>query len=160
MNATYQLLKTPIGILKIEGDEIGITKVWFTEKDEPTGDIAPSRIVEIAVQQLSEYFEGNRRQFDFPLHLIGTTFQQKVWQQLSQIPYGKTCSYGDIAKSFHQPNLSRAVGMANGKNPIGIVVPCHRVIGETGKLTGYAGGLWRKQWLLEHESQSTTLQLF
>jgi methylated-DNA-[protein]-cysteine S-methyltransferase len=156
----FQCLETPIGWLKIEGNETAVTKIWFEEPEPPSSDCPPNSAIEKAYAQLSEYFEGKRTSFDFAVQLNGTPFQQKVWEALRHIPYGQTRSYGDIAKSFQQPNLSRAIGMANGKNPICIVIPCHRVIGENGKLTGYAGGLWRKQWLLEHESKSTTPKLF
>jgi methylated-DNA-[protein]-cysteine S-methyltransferase len=102
-------------------------------------------------QQLNEYFAGTLIEFNLPIQLHGTAFQQKVWKVLKTIPYGVTMSYGELAKQLNQPNASRAVGLANGKNPVSIVVPCHRVIGANGKLTGYGGGIERKQWLLSHE---------
>jgi methylated-DNA-[protein]-cysteine S-methyltransferase len=102
-------------------------------------------------QQLNEYFAGTLTEFDLPIQLHGTEFQQKVWEVLKTIPYGITMSYGELAKQLNQPNASRAVGLANGKNPVSIVVPCHRVIGAHGKLTGYGGGIERKHWLLSHE---------
>jgi methylated-DNA-[protein]-cysteine S-methyltransferase len=102
-------------------------------------------------QQLNEYFAGTLIEFNLPIQLHGTAFQQKVWEVLKTIPYGVTMSYGELAKQLNQPNASRAVGLANGKNPVSIVVPCHRVIGANGKLTGYGGGIERKQWLLSHE---------
>jgi methylated-DNA-[protein]-cysteine S-methyltransferase len=102
-------------------------------------------------QQLTEYFAGTLTEFDLPIQLHGTAFQQRVWEVLKTIPYGVTISYGELAQQIEQPNASRAVGLANGKNPISIVVPCHRVIGANGKLTGYGGGIERKQWLLNHE---------
>lgn len=102
-------------------------------------------------QQLNEYFAGSLMEFELPIQLHGTAFQQKVWEVLKTIPYGVTMSYGELAKQINQPNASRAVGLANGKNPVSIVVPCHRVIGANGKLTGYGGGIERKQWLLNHE---------
>jgi methylated-DNA-[protein]-cysteine S-methyltransferase len=102
-------------------------------------------------RQLDEYFAGTLTEFDLPIQLHGTEFQQKVWEVLKTIPYGVTMSYGELAKQLNQPNASRAVGLANGKNPVSIVVPCHRVIGANGKLTGYGGGIERKQWLLSHE---------
>lgn len=101
--------------------------------------------------QLTEYFAGTLTEFDLPIQLHGTAFQQRVWEVLKTIPYGMTISYGELAQQIDQPNASRAVGLANGKNPISIVVPCHRVIGANGKLTGYGGGIERKQWLLNHE---------
>jgi methylated-DNA-[protein]-cysteine S-methyltransferase len=102
-------------------------------------------------RQLDEYFTGELTEFDLPIQLRGTDFQQRVWEVLKTIPYGVTMSYGELAKQLNQPNASRAVGLANGKNPVSIVVPCHRVIGVNGKLTGYGGGVERKQWLLSHE---------
>lgn len=104
-----------------------------------------------AKQQLTAYFAGTLTDFDLPLELFGTTFQQKVWETLKTIPYGTTISYGELAQQLGQPTASRAVGLANGRNPVSIVVPCHRVIGANGKLTGYGGGIERKQWLLNHE---------
>jgi methylated-DNA-[protein]-cysteine S-methyltransferase len=102
-------------------------------------------------RQLSEYFAGSRRTFELPLRLEGTAFQQRVWRELTEIPYGETWSYGQLATRIGKPSASRAVGLANGRNPISILVPCHRVIGADGSLTGYGGGLERKQWLLAHE---------
>ena len=102
-------------------------------------------------QQLRAYFAGTLTKFDLPLKLQGTIFQQRVWEALKTIPYGTTMSYGELAKAFGQPNAFRAVGLANGRNPVSIVVPCHRVIAANGKLTGYGGGIERKQWLLNHE---------
>jgi methylated-DNA-[protein]-cysteine S-methyltransferase len=102
-------------------------------------------------QQLTAYFEGTLTDFDLPLQIAGTIFQQRVWEALKTIPYGTTLSYGELAQQIGQPTASRAVGLANGRNPVSIVVPCHRVIGANGKLTGYGGGIERKQWLLNHE---------
>jgi methylated-DNA-[protein]-cysteine S-methyltransferase len=113
-----------------------------------------------AVSQLQEYFEGKRTQFDFKMNPQGTEFQQKVWKGLLQIPYGKTMSYLDLAKQLGDVKAIRAVASANGKNPLWIVVPCHRVIGTDGSLTGYAGGLWRKKWLLELENPTLQQSLF
>ena len=113
-----------------------------------------------AVTELNDYFQGKRTHFDFKLNPKGTEFQQKVWQALLEIPYGKTCSYMDLSKKLGDVKAIRAVASANGKNPLWIVVPCHRVIGTDGSLTGYAGGLWRKKWLLEHESPSGQQTLF
>jgi methylated-DNA-[protein]-cysteine S-methyltransferase len=110
--------------------------------------------------KLQEYFEGKRTHFSFPLHFIGTDFQQKVWDELSKIPFGTTYSYLDLAKKVGDIKAVRAVAAANAKNPLWIVIPCHRVIGSDGSLTGYAGGLWRKKWLLEHEKPSNQKSLF
>ena len=107
-----------------------------------------------------KYFEGKRNQFDLNLNPAGTDFQKKVWNELLQIPYGKTCSYLDIAKRLGDPKSIRAAATANGKNPLWIVIPCHRVIGSDGSLTGYAGGLWRKKWLLDHENPVKQTSLF
>lgn len=118
---------------------------------ELTEEIA--EILQLGLSQLTEYFEKNRTEFTLPLAADGTEFQQQVWQQLRQIPYGGHCSYGDIANAIARPKAVRAVGAANGRNPLAIVVPCHRVIGQNGSMTGYAGGLSRKIWLLNHENR-------
>ena len=112
---------------------------------------AAAGVLALAARQLREYFSGSRRSFDVPLRLVGTKFQRRVWQGLTEIPFGKTWSYGQLAKRLDNPNACRAVGLANGRNPIAIIVPCHRVIGADGTLTGFGGGLNRKQWLLAHE---------
>ncbi len=124
------------------------------EKREPQGDALAGEqipVLKAAARQLEEYFAGDRRDFDLPVALHGTAFQRKVWEQLQGIPCGETLSYGQLAKRIRQPSASRAVGLANGRNPVSIVIPCHRVIGADGSLTGYGGGIERKQWLLEHE---------
>ena len=110
--------------------------------------------------QLDDYFEGNLKSFDLETDLQGTDFQLSVWKYLLSIPYGKTVSYLDIARYLKNPKTIRAVGKANGSNPVSIIVPCHRVIGRDGSLTGYAGGIWRKKWLLDHELRSNQLSLF
>jgi methylated-DNA-[protein]-cysteine S-methyltransferase len=117
-------------------------------------------ILKEAVSQLQAYFEGNRTQFDFKMNPKGTEFQQKVWKGLCKIPFGKTMSYFELAKQLGDVKAIRAIASANGKNPLWIVVPCHRVIGTDGSLTGYAGGLYQKKWLLEHESPTTQQSLF
>lgn len=144
-----ECLQTPIGELQINANNCGIEQIFY----EPQSDFKtkPNAITQQAKQQLAEYFSGQRQQFDLPLAAQGTEFQKTVWVQLSQIPFGITRSYGEIASKINKPKASRAVGAANGKNPIPIVVPCHRVIGANGHLTGFAGGLTAKQWLLEHE---------
>ncbi|GAA0854675.1 methylated-DNA--[protein]-cysteine S-methyltransferase [Aliiglaciecola litoralis] len=146
-----QYLDTPIGTLEIAADDTSVRSIYFVQKrqDSPLGN----DITQLALDQLAAYFNGQRQQFSLPLGALGTAFQQQVWLQLSDIPYGSTCSYADIARQLNNPKAVRAVGAANGKNPISIVVPCHRVIGANGKLTGYAGGLDRKSWLLRHEQQ-------
>jgi methylated-DNA-[protein]-cysteine S-methyltransferase len=117
-------------------------------------------VLKECVAQLIEYFDGKRQIFDFRINQCGTVFQQKVWQELENIPFGKTISYLELAKKLGDPKVIRAAASANGKNKLWIVVPCHRVIGSDGSLTGYAGGLWRKKWLLAHESNTEQLQLF
>lgn len=151
-------INSPLGIIKIQGDENGISIISVLSEGELSTKI-PKELQE-AVSQLQEYFERKRKDFDFKLNPKGTNFQQKVWQELLNIPYGKTISYLDLSKKLGDVKAIRAVASANGKNPIWIVVPCHRVIGTDGSLTGYAGGLWRKKWLLEHEIPSHQQSLF
>lgn len=145
-------LETPIGWLKIEGNDIGITAITYVEED-PGEEVPIYPPLEEARDQLKEYFAGNRKEFDLSLAPEGTSFQTTVWNALLGVPFGKTASYGDIAHAIRNEKAVRAVGAANGRNPISIVVPCHRVIGSSGKLTGYAGEVWRKRWLLEHEAK-------
>ncbi|MEO6348424.1 MAG: methylated-DNA--[protein]-cysteine S-methyltransferase [Aquaticitalea sp.] len=145
------IIKSPLGSTKIVGSEDGIASISILNSDEKETDIIPVEL-EDCVHQLNEYFEGQRTQFDLTLNPDGTEFQQKVWHALQKIPYGKTLSYLELSKQLGDVKAIRAVANANGKNPLWIVVPCHRVIGSDGSLTGYAGGLHRKQWLLAHES--------
>lgn len=151
-------INTPLGIAQITGTEKGISQISVADEGQVSVEIPT--VLQEAVTQLSEYFQGNRTHFDFKLNPKGTEFQQKVWQALLEIPFGKTCSYMDLSKKLGDVKAIRAVASANGKNPLWIVVPCHRVIGTDGSLTGYAGGLWRKKWLLEHESPSGQQILF
>ncbi|MFK6999584.1 methylated-DNA--[protein]-cysteine S-methyltransferase [Flavobacterium oreochromis] len=151
-------IHSPLGITKIEGDENGIATISVLSEGILSEEI-PEELQE-AVSQLKEYFDGNRNFFSFKLNPKGTEFQKKVWQELVKIPFGKTISYLDLAKKLGDVKAIRAVASANGKNPLWIVVPCHRVIGTDGSLTGYAGGLWRKKWLLDHESNSKQQILF
>lgn len=151
-------IKTPLGITKIIGDENGISVISVADEGEISTTIPA--VLQEAVNQLNDYFEGKRIDFDFKLNPKGTEFQQKVWKGLLEIPFGKTCSYMDLSKKLGDVKAIRAVASANGKNPLWIVVPCHRVIGTDGSLTGYAGGLWRKKWLLEHENPTTQQSLF
>ncbi|RYJ53341.1 methylated-DNA--[protein]-cysteine S-methyltransferase [Flavobacterium petrolei] len=151
-------IKTPLGIATIIGDENGISVISVSDKGEISTAIPA--VLKEAVTQLNDYFEGKRTDFDFTLNPKGTEFQQKVWQGLLEIPFGKTCSYMDLSKKLGDVKAIRAVASANGKNPLWIVVPCHRVIGTDGSLTGYAGGLWRKKWLLEHENPTNQQSLF
>jgi methylated-DNA-[protein]-cysteine S-methyltransferase len=153
------IINTPLGITEIQGDENGISKIYIRNEDVKITSKIPSELKEAAIQ-LQEYFEGKRTHFTFLLHPSGTEFQKKVWQELLNIPFGKTCSYLELSKKLGDVKAIRAVAAANGKNPLWIVVPCHRVIGSDGSLTGYAGGLWRKKWLLEHENPSVQKTLF
>ncbi|NVD08703.1 methylated-DNA--[protein]-cysteine S-methyltransferase [Vibrio sp. JPW-9-11-11] len=146
---------SPLGDMTLQANEHGLLGAWFethTTQPEKLGDYAPDNPILLqAVQELQEYFTGQRQQFTLPLAAVGTPFQQQVWQALTQIPFGHTWSYQDIAEAIGKPKAVRAVGLANGKNPISIIVPCHRVIGKNGKLTGYAGGVERKAKLLALE---------
>lgn len=141
-------MDTPIGQLKVIANDDAVIEVVF-DSSPTIGE--SNEVVELALNQLSEYFAGTRQVFELPLGAKGTDFRQQVWQQLCEIPYGQTVSYSDIANGIEKPKAVRAVGAANGANPIAVVVPCHRVIGKNGTLTGYAGGLDRKQWLLQFE---------
>lgn len=154
---TYTYVDCPIGRLLLHADGAVLTGLYTDVEGRPprgmatwTEDPSAGPLPETA-RQLGEYFAGKRREFDLPLRLDGTSFQQRVWRVLLEIPYGATWSYGELAKRIDNPNASRAVGLANGRNPISILVPCHRVIGADGSLTGYGGGLERKRWLLAHE---------
>lgn len=151
-------IESPLGITKVVGDANGITEISVLSEGKKTTKIPDS--LKECVAQLQEYFRGERKEFDFKINPQGTEFQQKVWQELLNIPFGKTLSYLDLSKKMGDVKAIRAVASANGKNPLWIVVPCHRVIGTNGSLTGYAGGLWRKKWLLEHESPSEQQSLF
>ncbi|GGD16307.1 methylated-DNA--[protein]-cysteine S-methyltransferase [Hyunsoonleella pacifica] len=153
------IIKTPIGFTKIIGSADGICSVTILNSEETTTDIIPEVLEDCAIQ-LNEYFEGSRKEFQLKLDIKGTDFQKKIWKLLQNIPYSKTMSYLELAKAFGDVKAIRAVASANGKNPLWIIIPCHRVIGSDGSLTGYAGGLHRKQWLLEHESPYKQQSLF
>lgn len=152
-------IKTPIGITKIVGDTNGICSVSILNSNEEVSVIIPEELQD-CVYQLKEYFNGEREHFSIKLNPQGTEFQKRVWEELQIIPYGKTLSYLELSKQLGDLKAIRAVANANGKNPLWIIVPCHRVIGSDGSLTGYAGGLHRKQWLLEHESPYKQQSLF
>ncbi|RKN82660.1 methylated-DNA--[protein]-cysteine S-methyltransferase [Ulvibacterium marinum] len=152
-------IKTPLGVAKLEGDAKGLSSITVLDTDEETAEVIPE-ILEDAVYQLQEYFEGRRKSFSLTLNPEGTDFQKKVWKALQEIPYGKTVSYLKLSKTLGDVKAIRAVAAANGKNPLWIVVPCHRVIGSDGSLVGYAGGLHRKKWLLNHESPAKQQSLF
>jgi methylated-DNA-[protein]-cysteine S-methyltransferase len=155
MNA-FSYFESPIGRLLLTSDGTALTGLYMepSRKAQCTDgwiedvSVAP---LSATVRQLTEYFDGTRREFDLPLRLHGTVFQTRVWRELTEIPYGQTWSYGQLAQRIDKPSASRAVGLANGRNPISILVPCHRVIGADGSLTGYGGGIERKRWLLVHE---------
>lgn len=157
METAYIL--TPLGITKLEGTADGLSAISVLDSEETLTDVIPE-VLEDAVYQLQEYFEGQRETFNLQLNLQGTPFQQGVWEELLKIPYGKTMSYLELSKKLDNVKAIRAVAAANGKNPLWIIVPCHRVIGSDGSLTGYAGGLHRKKWLLEHESPVKQQSLF
>ena len=140
-----------IGPFEIVGTDEGIVTIRFNTDPLVTDNNLPPSMTE-CLQQLDEYFKGRRQKFDVPLLLEGTDFQKAVWRQLQKIPFGQTASYGDVARAIDRPKAYRAVGNANNKNPVPLIVPCHRVIGSDGKLIGFGGGIWRKQWLLDHES--------
>jgi methylated-DNA-[protein]-cysteine S-methyltransferase len=150
VNASYvAYYASPIGLIEIGGAAEHIVSLYFVDQQSP--DTKSCDTVEAAARQVGEYFEGTRREFELPLHLEGTAFQEQVWRQLLTVPYGQAATYQDIANAIGRPKAVRAVGAANGQNPISILVPCHRIIGSGGKLVGYGGGLWRKEWLLRHE---------
>jgi methylated-DNA-[protein]-cysteine S-methyltransferase len=152
-------LKTPLGIAEIHGNEAGISKILITGETSVPSEEIPEELKD-AVLQLEAYFKGELKEFSLKLNPEGTPFQKKVWEALKEIPYGETCSYLELSKNLEDVKAIRAVAAANGKNPLWIVIPCHRVIGSDGSLTGYAGGLWRKKWLLDFENPPNQLQLF
>ncbi|RLT38786.1 MAG: methylated-DNA--[protein]-cysteine S-methyltransferase [Chloroflexi bacterium] len=171
MTTYYDTLDTPVGLLFLAGTEHGVSHVGFmdgegdllanvTRLEFETGETPVRGGPECHElrRQLTEYFASKRRDFELPLAPTGTDWQRKVWHALSRIPHGETVSYGTIATRLGRPSASRAVGAANGRNPIAIVVPCHRVVGSDGTLTGYAGGMHRKQWLLAHEGVRLALE--
>ena len=155
--ATYY--QSPLGLLRIAGTDTYINEISFVDTLDGTGkgnlDLQGpvSPLVIQCIEQLIQYFQGQRRVFDFPIHQSGTDFQQKVWAELSSIPFGKTLSYLDMSRRLGDTKAIRAAASANGKNHVAIVVPCHRVIGSKRDLVGYGGGLWRKRWLLDHETK-------
>ncbi|MDT0642115.1 methylated-DNA--[protein]-cysteine S-methyltransferase [Zunongwangia sp. F363] len=153
------ILNTPVGLAEIKGDENGISEIKIIEKQKELSSNIPEVLLP-AILQLNEYFEGKRKKFNLKLNPSGTNFQKKVWKALQEIPYGKTLSYLELSKQLGDIKAIRAVASANGKNPLWIVIPCHRVIGSDGSLTGYAGGVQRKKWLLEHENPPVQQSLF
>jgi methylated-DNA-[protein]-cysteine S-methyltransferase len=148
----YDSLETPIGFVRVEANNSGICAIGFQELASESN---PCLLTDTAIQQLRSYFQGELMEFSIPLLPIGTSFEKLVWNELTKIPYGETCSYLDIANRMNNPKAIRAIGRANGANPIAIVIPCHRVVGADGTLVGYSGELWRKRWLLDHEARAT-----
>ncbi|TXE19024.1 methylated-DNA--[protein]-cysteine S-methyltransferase [Psychroserpens burtonensis] len=153
------IIKSPLGYTKIIGDNRGISQVTILNSEEKETDIIPTELEDCAIQ-LREYFEGTRTTFDLKLNPEGTDFQKVIWELLQEIPFGKTISYLQLSKRLGDVNAIRAIANAIGKNPLWIIVPCHRVIGSDGRLTGYAGGLHRKKWLIEHENPYKQQTLF
>ena len=152
-------IDSPVGPLHLFAHEEGLTAMYMNVQryELPQGEPGTNALLERTKQELQEYFDGTRQEFSIPLDPQGTKFQKSVWAELMNIPFGKTISYGELAKRLGDPLLTRAVGTANGANPISIIIPCHRVIGANGHLTGYGGGIERKRWLLDHEAED---QLF
>jgi methylated-DNA-[protein]-cysteine S-methyltransferase len=153
MNKSYSIdYDSPIGTLELVSNEEAVTSIMFVDRDDDFKQ--PASVPQVLLdcyEQLHEYFEGKRQHFTFRYVYSGTPFQQTVWDSLTEIAYAQTASYQQIANTIKNEKAIRAVGSANGKNKLSIVIPCHRIIGSNGKLTGYAGGLWRKEWLLNHE---------
>ena len=146
------IVQTPLGGMELVSDGTALVRACFVEQTNREAS-GTDEIEQLAVRQLGEYFDGQRTEFTVPLKPSGTPFQRMVWEQLEHIPYGQTISYGEVAAAIGKPQAARAVGMACGRNPIWIFLPCHRVVGRNGELTGYAGGLMRKRWLLDWERQ-------
>lgn len=156
----YDYLETPLGELELTSSSDYLLSALFVKTEKNVLDKQPvlySPINEEAKKQLTAYFKKDITQFNLPLHPAGTDFQKSVWNELTKIPFGTTISYLSLAKKLGDPNSIRAAASANGKNPITIIIPCHRVIGADGKLVGYSGDMWRKQWLLDHESNQEKL---
>lgn len=147
--------QSPIGVIEIVGTKEAIVSILFTDADVVRDGLTDStvQVVKDCYKELDEYFNGTRKEFTVPYRNEGTEFRRNVWQALTEIPYAQTASYRDIACSIGNEKAVRAVGTANGKNKLSIIIPCHRIIGSNGTLTGYAGGLWRKEWLLAHEQK-------
>lgn len=150
MNTFNDFLKCEVGVLKIVADDKNLKEVIFLDKVNEKA--SRNEITALTIEQLSEYFSGKRKEFNIPLEPIGTDFQKKVWKELTNIPFGTSVSYLLMAERLGDPKVIRAAASANSRNPISIIIPCHRVIGSDGSLTGYAGGLQRKEWLLRHEN--------
>lgn len=156
IEAMKSYYKSPVGTILIEGDEKGLSKLIFAD-DIGNDSIDDNGMASLWTNQLDEYFNHRREYFELELNLKGTAFQLRVWEELLKIPFGTTVSYKELSMRLGNLKAIRAVAAANGANPVSIIIPCHRVIGSDGSLTGYGGGLWRKQWLLEHESRNILL---
>ena len=153
---TNAFVETPLGLVRVTGNDAGVSVISCINSLPHENQLSTqlddqAEPVQLAIDQLEEYFAGTRRAFNFPMTPVGTVFQQAVWRALLTVPFGTTLSYLTLARQLGDEKAIRAVAAANGRNPLWVVVPCHRIIGSNGSLTGYAGGLWRKQWLLEHE---------
>jgi methylated-DNA-[protein]-cysteine S-methyltransferase len=150
--------ESPVGLIELTATGKGVSSLYFTERIHKASSL--NKILTCCKKQLDEYFNEGRKEFSLPLDVEGTDFQKKVWNELLKIPYGKSISYIQLARRLGDEKLIRAVGTANGKNPVSIIVPCHRVIGSNGGLVGYGGGLYKKRWLLEFEGTLTQKELF
>ena len=152
-------ISTPLGVAEIRGDAEGIVSISISDGKGETDAAVPPHL-RAACEQIRDYFDGTRREFNFPMRPEGTDFQQRVWDELLKIPFGRTVSYLELSRRLGDPKAIRAVAAANGRNPIWLAIPCHRVIGSDGSLVGYAGGIHRKKWLLNHESPAPQASLF
>ena len=157
MNSFVQYIQTPVGLLEISADDSFINAVHFC--DERSKEETPSPLTNLCAKELKEFFAGKRKEFSVPLQPAGTAFQIQVWNELQKIPFGKTISYMELARRLGDEKKIRAAGTANGRNPIPVIIPCHRVIGSDGSLVGYGGGLPKKKWLIEFESGKKQAQL-
>lgn len=157
MKVSIAYLNSPLGYIRLSGLEMALMSLEFTE--ERGNDESEPEKLSSSIHQLNEYFAGKREIFDLPLHPVGTHFQMNVWEKLQAIPFGKTLCYEDIARSLGDIKVIRAAATANGKNPLPIIIPCHRVIAKNGTLGGYSGGLWRKKWLLDFEQKDSRPKL-
>jgi O-6-methylguanine DNA methyltransferase len=155
MAESFAVVESPLGPLLLGAEDGALTLLWMSplpERETGGADARDRAVLAAARDQLEAYFAGDLTAFDLPLAPVGTPFQQRVWSALVEIPFGETVSYGSLATRLGRPGAARAVGLANGSNPISIIIPCHRVIGSDGRLTGYGGGIDRKAWLLDHEA--------
>ncbi len=151
-------IESPLGPLRLRATEVAMVGIYFSEHKgapSPQDSLSENSVLQMARQQLNEYFHGTLQDFELPLDAPGTEFQRRVWAALTAIPFGETTNYGELARRLECPGGARAVGRANALNPLSIVVPCHRVIGASGQLTGYAGGINTKKWLLRHETSTS-----